>query len=104
MNRPMPPAWPKRPMGASQPAAKPASRNQAEQEILDRAATYRERGQFREAEQLCVKVLKANPRNAQALFLSGALALDLDEPDLALLYLNKALKEKPADPYYHLAL
>ena len=104
MTSQLPPAWPKRQTIGPQPNARPAPGIQIEQEMLDRAATYREHGQIREAEQLCIKVLTANPRNPQALFLSGTLALDLDDTELAVLLLNRALNEKPDDPYYHLAL
>ena len=100
----LPPAWPKHLKVAPQPECEAAARHQVEQEMLDRAATYREQGQFREAEQLCVTVLTGNPRNPQALFLSGTLALDLDDTELAVLFSSRALQEKPEDPYYHLAL
>ena len=104
MKNRLPPAWSKHLKSAPQPAARPMPRDQTDDEMLERAATYREKGQFREAEQLCFRVLRLNPHNPQALFLAGMLALDVRRRDLAVLYLNRAIKEKPKDPYFHLAL
>jgi tetratricopeptide (TPR) repeat protein len=104
MNSRLPPAWSKHLKVASQPAAKPAVRIQNHDETLKRAREHREKGQLREADQLCARVLKLSPDNPQALFLAGNLALDVEDDDLAIQYFERAVKEKPKDPYFHLIL
>jgi tetratricopeptide (TPR) repeat protein len=79
-------------------------RTPTDHDLLKMAAVHREKGQRREAEQLCLKVLKVSPRNPQALYLAGILAFDGDDNDLAVQYLQRAIKENPKDPYFHLAI
>jgi tetratricopeptide (TPR) repeat protein len=82
----------------------PIPRTPNAHDLLKMAAVHREKGQFREAEQLCLRVLTSSPRNPRALYLAGMLAFDADDADLAVQYLERAIKENPKDPYFHLAL
>jgi tetratricopeptide (TPR) repeat protein len=104
MKNRLPPAWSKHFKTAQNPAARPLVRSPTDDQLLTQAVAFRERGRLREAEQLCVKILQSNPRHPQALYLAGMLAFDSDQTDLAILYLKKAVKEKPKDPYFNLAL
>src|SRR6188472_2947874 len=104
MKNRLPGAWPKRLQTATQSPSKPPVHSQTSDALLGQAATHREKGRFREAEQICLKVLQSNPLNAQALYLAGVLALDADDASLAILFLKKATKGKPRDPYFNLAL
>jgi tetratricopeptide (TPR) repeat protein len=98
------PAFSKHLKPAPQPVARPAPRVQNNDEMFERAKAHREKGELREAEQLCFRLLKLNPNNPQALYLAGMLALDVQDDDLAFQFLHRAIKEKPKEPYFHLAL
>ncbi|MEP9386075.1 sulfotransferase [Mesorhizobium sp. KR9-304] len=104
MKNRLPPTWSKHLRTAQGSASKPPVHGPTDDQLLSQAVAFRERGQFREAEQLCVKILQSNPHHPQALYLAGTLAFDSDQTDLAILYLKKAVKEKPKDPYFNLAL
>lgn len=104
MRNRLPPTWAKHLKVAPQFAAMPAVRAPDHDETLKRAREYREKGQLREADRLCASVLKVSPDNAHALLLAGNLALDVDDEVLAIQYFERAIKEKPKDPYLHLVL
>jgi tetratricopeptide (TPR) repeat protein len=100
----LPQAWSKHLKPAPQPVTRPASRRPNAQDLLEMAFAHREKGQARQAEQLCLRVLNANPRNERALYLAGILAFDSKESDLAIQYLQRAIKANPRDAYFHLAI
>ena len=104
MKNRLPPAWSKHLKPAPQPAPKPMPRARTDDELLKMAVALRERGQSREAEQLCLRVLTSSPRNPQALYLAGMLAFDGDDTDLAVQFLVRAIKQNPKEPYFHLAI
>jgi tetratricopeptide (TPR) repeat protein len=83
---------------------RPPANVQNHDETLKRAREHREKRQLREADRLCARVLAASPNNPQALFLAGQLALDIENADLAIEYFEKAIEQKPKDPYFHLTL
>lgn len=83
---------PKPPLGqntvlASQPAG-----------AIKQARALRQEGRIGEAGALCQRVLKTDPRHVEALHLMGALALQTDAFDLAILSFNRALAERPRSP------
>ena len=100
----LPQAWSKHLKPAPQPVARPVPRVQSNDEMLERAKTHREKGELREAVQLCFRLLTLSPHDPEALFLAGMLALDVQDDDLAFQFLHRAIKEKPRDPYFHLFL
>ena len=72
--------------------------------IVRQAAEQFRNGFAKDADRLCGMVLARNPRNPQALHLAGRLALDAGQHDLAIQYLENAVRERPKEPLFHLAL
>lgn len=90
--------------GAPGRAAKPAPSRQAIDDALRRAKEHRDRGELRQAEQLCLGVLSRDPNNAQALFLAGTLAVKKNDRQLALQFFGKAVEKQPKSPEAHAEL
>jgi tetratricopeptide (TPR) repeat protein len=57
-------------------------------------------GKFLEAERLYQTVLRAQPRNADALNLMGTLAIEANDSETALDYFQKALRREPRNPVF----
>jgi tetratricopeptide (TPR) repeat protein len=89
---------------ATRPVARPAPNQQQLEDALRRAKEHREKGELRQAEQLCMAVLSRDPNNAQGLYLAGTLALDIDDPQLAVPFFKKAADKQPKAPNAHVAL
>ena len=104
MNNRLPPTFAKHLKPAPRPAAKPVQLTQTDDETLKLAMALHLDGKLREAEQLCFKLLMRNPKNAKALFLAGMLAMGIDDDNLAIQYLERAVKETPKEPRYLVAL
>ena len=98
MKNRLPPTFAKHLKPAPRPAVKPVQRTQSDDETLKLAMALHLEGKLREAEQLCFRLLMRNPRNAKALYLAGMLALDIEDSDLAIQYLERAVKEMPREP------
>src|SRR5438093_1582027 len=73
-------------------------------ETLAAAVRSHRAGDLRQAEQLCRHVLQAEPQQADALHLLGVLAQQVGRSDLALTYLDQALRLRPtwAEAHHHL--
>jgi tetratricopeptide (TPR) repeat protein len=71
---------------------------------LQAAIGYYEAGNARQAESLCREVMKIQPQNTGALFLSGLICQESNEFDQAILFYQKALQLDPAlvSAYYNL--
>jgi Tfp pilus assembly protein PilF len=104
MKNRLPPTFAKHLKPAPRPAAKPVQQTQTDDETLKLAMALHLDGKLHEAEQLCFRLLMRNPRNAKALFLAGMLAMGIDDDSLAIPYLERAVKEKPKEPLYLVAL
>jgi predicted O-linked N-acetylglucosamine transferase (SPINDLY family) len=75
-------------------------------ETLDLALQYHQRGHLRHAEQLYRQILQVDPQNVDALHLLGVIAYQVGKSDLAIDYLNQALRIKSdsAVVHYHLGI
>ncbi len=71
---------------------------------LQSAAAYYQAGKVRQAECLCREVLKIEPRNSGALFLSGLICQQSNEFDKAITFYQRALQFDPGliSAYYNL--
>ena len=82
--------------------AKPAGQNTVLalqlEAAIKQARALRDAGKIAEAGALCQRILKADPRHVEALHLMGALALQTDAFDIAIMSFNRALAEKPRSP------
>jgi tetratricopeptide (TPR) repeat protein len=104
MKNRLPPTFAKHLKPAPRLAVKPVQRTQSDDETLKLAMALHLEGKLREAEQLCFRLLMRNPRNPKALYLAGMLALDIEDSDLAIQYLERAVKEMPREPRFLIAL
>src|SRR5262249_7731144 len=64
-------------------------------QTLDHAIGYHQRGQLQQAEQLYRQILQVDPQHVDALHLLGVIAHQVDKRDLAVDYLNEALRLNP---------
>ncbi|UDL92756.1 sulfotransferase [Mesorhizobium sp. PAMC28654] len=108
MNNRLPPAWSKhlrtQPAPRTSPSqAKPPSRAEADDMLLQQANDLQQVKRFAEARELCLRVLERTPNHPLALYVMGTLALGSDD-EMALRYFARAVGEKPRNPYYHLGL
>jgi tetratricopeptide (TPR) repeat protein len=78
-----------------QPAMRPAAAKNGIEEALRRAKEHYDRGEVKQAEQLCIAVLARDPRNAQALLMAGALARAVGDLGLALQFFKKLVEFQP---------
>lgn len=86
------------PSGAQPP------RVRQEEEQLNLAMKLHLQGRLRDAENLCLKVLSANPRNARALYISGRIHLERENIGLAEKRFELAVKESPREPLFLVGL
>jgi tetratricopeptide (TPR) repeat protein len=75
-----------------------------EEEAVRLAMSLHVQGRLREARQLCAQILSHNPRNAKAHYVTGRIALDGGDSDLAALHFGQAVKEAPSEPLFLVAL
>ncbi len=88
------------PPRAQQPsAARNLSRNE-QVALLKSGIALQQKKRFVEAEYQYQSVLRASPRNPDALNLMGTLALEAKQPQRAIVYFEKALKALPRQPAY----
>jgi len=80
---------------ATRTKLQPSSANHGLPEILRRAEEHQRKGEFAQAEKLCVAVLARDPLNVQALLLAGSLARGTRNFDLALSFFKKAAVRQP---------
>lgn len=81
------------------PISRPTSRpSPAHGEILRTAFAAFSAGRFSEAERLCRKILKADPRQADALNLRGLVAATQGDASKALDFFQRLMRLKPNDP------
>ena len=71
---------------------------------LQAATGYYQAGNARQAESLCREILKIQPQNTGALFLSGLICQESNDFDQAIAFYQKALQLNPAlvSAYYNL--
>ena len=69
--------------------------------FLKKAVTFHQTGKFKDAYDLYQKVLKKNPKNADALHLSGLAAQEMGEYDEAVKNIQKAIKISPKNPTFN---
>ena len=100
----LPPSWAKHLKSGPRPVTGQRPRVQTDDEILRLARENQKQGRRREAERLCVSVLTRSPRNPDALYLAGTLALDGKDSSLAITYLERAVRGKPTDALFHVVL
>jgi protein O-GlcNAc transferase len=74
------------------------------EELLSAARQKYQAGELALAEQLCRQVLQASPRNADAVFLLGAITQRLGGLGLAIGLFRRAIALQPEDPTFHQAL
>jgi Tfp pilus assembly protein PilF len=71
------------------------------QELFESAVRYYESGDWDRANHACVKILKDHPEHADALHLMGLLLMQLERYNLAMQSFEKAIQQKPDDPFLH---
>jgi len=95
-------AWQARPWRAPViPPGQPASRLA---DLLARAAQHFAAGQHQEVQALCRQMLRMRPLHPEAMYLLGALAMDMKQPDEAVLLFHHAATLQPEQARYHNAL
>lgn len=57
-------------------------------------------GNLLEAEKICMEVLRDNPFHAHALYLLGLIGFQHNQPDAAIMLIQKAIKQNDQDPEY----
>ena len=67
-------------------------------QTLDLAVQHHQNGNFRQAESLYRQVLQVDPHNAEALHLLGVIAHQVGRNDLAVDYIQQALRLQPRYP------
>lgn len=80
-------------MGESSSGAKTTPPNP----LLSTATEHRRAGRFRESEELCRRVLREQPDNADAIYELGLIALNVGKSELAAAYLARAGELSPQD-------
>jgi len=73
-------------------------------EALQQAVDHHNAGRVREAEQMYRGILSAQPRNAQATYLLGLLALQVGKPQVALDIVSQAIRLEGGHPQFHATL
>jgi tetratricopeptide (TPR) repeat protein len=104
MKNRLPPTWNKQLKTAPLTVERSPQGSRAEEDAVRLAALHQREGRRAEAEQLCLKVLARNPRNADALYLAGTLALDVQNRALAVTYLQRAVHQKPENAFFRIVL
>lgn len=73
-------------------------------QALDLADDLRRQGKLVEAEKACADILKTEPTNAEAHYLSGLIAFENKNIDLAASHMAQAVAAVPEDPDFHCSL
>jgi len=73
-------------------------------EALQKALTHHRDGQLDEAEKIYRAVLKEQPQNPEANYNLGILAMQIEQPKVALPFLQTALKSNPGNGHHWLSL
>jgi protein O-GlcNAc transferase len=70
-------------------------------EVFQLATGHYEAGNFQQAEQICKEILREHPDDAGTLYFLGIIYIQLEEPDVAIQYLNRSLQfnENNSDTY-----
>jgi tetratricopeptide (TPR) repeat protein len=89
---------------ARQPELRPTSSKNGIDEAMQRAKEHHERGEFKQAEKLCLAVLQRDAGHAQALFLLGSMASAAGDPGLAIEFYKKAVARQPKSAAAHFVL
>jgi tetratricopeptide (TPR) repeat protein len=71
------------------------------QQALDLAVQHHQAGRLREADTIYRKVLAADPNNPHALHLTGLLASQVGQTDVAVDYIRRAIALNPTAAHYH---
>jgi Flp pilus assembly protein TadD len=100
----LPPAFAKHLKQASRPVQRQAPSRNGIDQALQMAKAHHDRGEFKQAEKLCVAVLQREPRNAQALLLSGSLAGAVGDLPLAISFFKKVVELQPKSVEAHMVL
>lgn len=66
---------------------------------IDKAIQQYQRGNFQQAENICKKILKVHPQNADALFVIGMIYSQSQKNNLAIESIERSLALNPANPY-----
>lgn len=86
------------------PQPRPSAVESGIEAALQRAKEHHDKGEFAQAEKLCVAVLARQPRNPKALLLAGSLAHKAGDVSLAVALLKKAAESQPDSAEIHLLL
>jgi tetratricopeptide (TPR) repeat protein len=68
---------------------------------LVEAIHFYQAGQLAEAEEVCDRILELSPKQADALHLSGLIALQMGNQDKATARIGQAIKEDPSNPAFY---
>lgn len=71
------------------------------QQALDLAVQHHQAGRLREADTIYRKILAADPNNAHALHLTGLLASQVGQTDVAVDYIRRAITLNPTAAHFH---
>jgi Tfp pilus assembly protein PilF len=104
MKNRVPPTLSKHLQSAPKGAPRPSLRIESDDQAIKLAKLHQKQGRRREAEQLCLGVLKRSPESFEALYLAGTLALDVKDSALAAKFLDRAVKVNPSHAFSHLIL
>ncbi len=79
-------------------------RIETDEQAIRLAKQYQKQGLHKEAKRLCLLVLNRSPKNFDALYLAGTLALDIKTNDVAAQFLSQAALVNPTHAFTHLIL
>jgi tetratricopeptide (TPR) repeat protein len=98
-----PSAWAKHLKTMQKPKLAAAAPKHTEQIglALRQGIILQQQRQFLDAERIYQRVLTKMPDHPEALHLMGTLALEAEDPNVAIEYFEKSVKEKPRDPFFH---
>ena len=78
-----------------------AAGNTPANRMMAQAIREHKAGNFAQAEKIYHRIIRQEPRHAEALNLFGALAVQTGKPDVAIDYIGRALRVDGANPVYH---
>ncbi|HVT89633.1 MAG TPA: tetratricopeptide repeat protein [Tepidisphaeraceae bacterium] len=70
------------------------------QQAIEIGLEHHRAGRFKEAEQVYLQILQAQPKNPEVLHLMGVMGLQLGKLDMAVDFINRAIAENPRDGRY----
>ena len=78
-----------------------AAGNTPANRLMAQAIREHKVGNFAQAEKIYQRIIRQDPRHAEALNLFGALAVQIGKPDVAIDYIGRALRLDGANPVFH---